>query len=72
SKNWEGIPLVSAAVIVNLIGATKTQTGLSINCVLDESDYKTGLEVTDEEFETVLALFSDFHGEWNYTICHHI
>ncbi|MDR1960099.1 MAG: hypothetical protein LBQ54_13825 [Planctomycetaceae bacterium] len=41
-KNWQGIPLISASVIVNLIGATKTEKGLSIRCVLDENEYKKG------------------------------
>jgi hypothetical protein len=37
SRNWRGIPLVSASIIVHLIGATKTEKGLSIACVLDEA-----------------------------------
>jgi hypothetical protein len=33
SKNWRGKPLISMAVIVNLIGSTKTKTGLKVTCV---------------------------------------
>jgi hypothetical protein len=69
TKNWQGIPLVSAAVIVKLIGATETTKGLSIRCVLDEATYEKGLVVTDEEFDSINILNHDFHGEWNYTIC---
>jgi len=69
SKNWQGIPLISVSVIVNLIGATKTEKGLSIRCVLDESTYKKGIEVTEEEFDSINIKKKDFHGEWNYTIC---
>ena len=69
SKNWQGIPLVSAAVIVNLIGATKTETGLSIRCVLDETIYERGIEVTPDEFNSIFIDEDVFHGEWNYTIC---
>jgi len=29
SKNWQGVPLVSTAVIVSLIGATRTKEGLA-------------------------------------------
>jgi hypothetical protein len=72
SKNWQGIPLISASVIVNLIGATKTEKGLSIRCVLDETAYEKGIEVTEEEFESIEIAKDDFHGEWNYTICKHI
>ena len=69
SKNWQGIPLISVSVIVNLIGATKTEKGLSIRCVLDESTYEKGIEVTEEEFDSINIKKKDFHGEWNYTIC---
>ena len=68
SKNWQGIPLISAAVIVNLIGATKTKKGLSITCVLDEGTYERGIEVTDDEFDSINIESETFHGEWNYSI----
>jgi hypothetical protein len=69
SKNWQGIPLVSVSVIVNLIGATTTEKGLSIKCVLDESTYSKGIEVTVDEFDSIRMIEDSFHGEWNYTIC---
>jgi len=69
SKNWQGIPLISAAVIINLIGATKTKKGLSIRCVLDEETYEKGIQVTPEEFDSINIKNDIFHGEWNYTIC---
>jgi hypothetical protein len=68
TKNRQGIPLVSAAVIVNLIGTTKTERGLSVRCVLDEGTYEKGRELSDEQFESINILKNDFHGEWNYTI----
>jgi len=34
SQNWRGKPLVSHQVIVQLIGATTTQTGLTVSCEL--------------------------------------
>jgi len=68
SKNWAGVPLVSAAVIVGLIGATRTVSGLCVRCVLDEGKYERGLEVSDEEFESINLVKDDFHGEWNYII----
>jgi hypothetical protein len=64
-----GTQVVSASVIVNLIGATEIAKGLSIRCVLDERTYEKGLVVTDEEFDSINILNHDFHGEWNYTIC---
>ena len=69
SKNWQGIPLESTSVIVNLIGSTTTTKGLSIRCVLDEKIYEKGIKVTDDEFSAISILSDSFHGDWNYTIC---
>jgi hypothetical protein len=68
TENWRGRPLISRAVVVNLIGNTKTKTGLRINAELDSNTYKTGLKVTDEELATINLKRCDFHGDWNYTI----
>jgi hypothetical protein len=72
SKNWRGIPLVSVAVIINLIGATTTERGLSIRCVLDEKTYETGIKVTEKEFNSIDIKNDKFHGEWNYTILNNV
>ena len=69
SKNWAGIPLISMSVIINLIGATKTDKGLSIRCVLDENHYDTGIAVSKEDFSKINTKSDKFHPEWNYTIC---
>ena len=69
SKNWQGIPLESISVIVNLIGSTSTLKGLSIRCVIDEKTYERGIEVSDDEFATICIINDVFHGDWNYTIC---
>jgi hypothetical protein len=68
TKNWRGKPLLSRAVVVNLIGNTKTKTGLHIEAELDTNGYETGIEVSDEELATVRIERDTFHGEWNYTI----
>jgi hypothetical protein len=68
TQNWRGRPLVSRAVIVNLIGHTTTGTGLEIEAELDTGTYKTGIKVTDEELAAVRITRDSFHGEWNYTI----
>src|SRR5262249_24919483 len=53
TKNWSGEPLISHAVIVNLIGSTKTETGLRIKAKLDRKSYPKGIKVTDEELAMV-------------------
>jgi len=68
TENWRGKPLVSRAVIVNLIGNTKTRAGLHIKAELDENDYPIGIKVTDEQLDAVRITRDAFHGEWNYTI----
>lgn len=68
TKNWSGTPLVSQAVIVNLIGNTKTEAGLRIKAGLDRKSYPTGIKIADEEFATINLKKDKFHGEWNYSI----
>jgi len=68
TQNWRGRPLTSRAVVVNLIGSTRTSTGLEIHSELDENEYPTGMKVTDEQLGGVRMKKNRFHGEWNYTI----
>ena len=49
SKNWRAKPLTSLLVIINLIGATTTTTGLTVKANLDEKIYLTGIKVTEQE-----------------------
>ena len=66
--NWRGKPLVSHQVIVQLIAATTTTTGLKVRCELDPNAYPAGIKVSDDEIEAVNLTRHDFHGEWNYTV----
>jgi hypothetical protein len=68
TMNWRGRPLISHDVIVNLIGATKTKSGLRVKARLDKRKYPTGTIVTDEAMEDLKIKRHKFHGEWNYTI----
>jgi hypothetical protein len=54
--------------VVSLIGATTTSAGLTVRCVLDESEYERGIKISDEEFGKINITNADFHGEWNYSI----
>jgi len=67
SKNWRGQPLVSHQVIISLIAATTTSTGLQVNARLDENDYPK-VEVTAAELAAVNLTRHSYHGEWNYSI----
>jgi hypothetical protein len=68
SMNWRAKPLVSYRVIVELISATTTDTGLTVRCELDTGRYPKGIAVTDQEMAEIAIHSADFHGEWNYTI----
>ncbi len=68
SMNWRGRALDSYETIVELIGSTRSTSGLTIRCELDEGTYKKGRKVTDAELDSVLIERWDFHGEWNYTV----
>ena len=69
TEHWRGRPLISHAVIVNLIAHTTTQTGLRIQAVLDTAAYPTGLTVTDDQMDALALEPAPFHGtDWNYTI----
>ncbi len=69
TENWRGRPLISHEVIVNLIGHTTTDTGLTIQAELDENTYPSGIKVSDEDLERVNLLPARFHGkDWNYAI----
>ncbi len=68
TQNWRGKPLVSYEVIVSLIAATKTRSGLAVRCELDDRTYPTGRKVTNAEFASVNLDRDEFHGEWNYRI----
>lgn len=68
SKNWRAKPLTSLLVIINLIGATTTTTGLIVKAKIDDKIYVTGVKVTEQEKQNLNIRRNDFHGEWNYII----
>ncbi len=68
TMNWRGRPLITHQVIVELISATTTSTGLRVHCVLDTGRYQPGIRYTPADVEALPLTRHDFHGEWNYTI----
>lgn len=67
SMNWRGRPLTSHEVVVDLISATTTKSGMSVRAERDEGSYPRGIKVTDTELNAVPRDDHNFHGEWNYT-----
>jgi hypothetical protein len=68
TENWRGRPLVDHETIVQLIGGTRTTTGLRVKAKLDRRTYPIGIKVSDAELQDVNLLEENFHGDWNYTI----
>ena len=68
TRNWQGVPLESHEVVVNLIGSTKTTKGLEVHAWLDESEYEKSKKISDQQLDEVIIKRNDFHGEWNYQI----
>jgi len=68
SQNWRGKPLTSLQVIVSLIAATTTATGLKVHSELDTASYPSGIKVSDKEIAQINLRRDKFHGDWNYEI----
>ncbi len=68
SQNWRGKPLISHELIINLIAATTTRSGLKVYARLDERPYPKKQVVTDKQLAAVNLKRHRFHPEWNYTI----
>jgi DDE family transposase len=65
--NWRGRPLTSHQIIVELIGATSTATGLTVYAELDTGTYPIGVKYTNKQVDALPITRHKFHGEWNYT-----
>ena len=68
SMNWRGRALTDMRTIVELIAATNTDTGLTVQAAHDPSWYKTGIKITNNQMEQLPLHPHNWHGEWNYTI----
>ncbi|HEY6273435.1 MAG TPA: ISAzo13 family transposase, partial [Terriglobales bacterium] len=63
-----GEPLVSYETVVNLIGSTRTKTGLRVKAKLDQKQYDTGKKISDDEMDRLNILYDKVNPQWNYTI----
>jgi hypothetical protein len=68
TQNWRGRPLESRLAVVELIGATQTKMGLTVQCVLDERTYEKGIKIRKAQMRTLAIEGDTFHPEWNYAI----
>jgi Rhodopirellula transposase DDE domain len=68
SLTWKGQPLINYETVVNLIGATKTKSGLQVKAVLDTNEYETGVKVTKSQMAELCVRRHKTHPDWNYTL----
>jgi hypothetical protein len=70
TNNWRGRPLTNHEVVVELIGATTSRTGLTVHAEADTSSYPRGVKISDVQIAAIAPqLKTDkYHGEWNYTV----
>ena len=71
TRNWQGVPLETLEVVINLIGSTRTAEGLEVHAWLDEKHYQKAKTVSDAQLSEVRIRRDSFHGEWNYQILPH-
>jgi len=68
TRNWQGVPLETLEIVVNLIGSTHTEQGLEVHAWLDEAHYQKSKKISDAQLSEVCLRRNTFHGEWNYNI----
>jgi len=68
SKNWQGKPLVDIQTAIDLIGSTRTNAGLAVICVRDDTEYQLAQKISDEEFERINITKIPPFDSWNYRI----
>jgi hypothetical protein len=68
SMNWRGRPLTDVRTVIELIAATTTTTGLTVQTTHDPNWYPKGVKISNTEFATIPLTPHEWHGEWNYTI----
>jgi len=62
--------LTSHQVVVDLIGATTTRTGLTVRAEADTNSYPKGIKISAGQMAAIAPQLkpNKFHGEWNYTV----
>jgi hypothetical protein len=68
SKHWQGKPLIDVKTAIDLIGSTRTETGLKVICVRDDTEYELAKKVSDEDFESIKIDQIAPFGCWNYCL----
>lgn len=68
SMNWRGKPLADIRTIIELISATTTQTGLTVQAAYDPTWHPKGEKISNTDFNALPLRPHHWHGEWNYDL----
>jgi len=68
SQTWAGLPLTNLDLLVAVIRATTTSTGLRVNATMLQGNFPKGLRVSEEEWATIRLHRHATCPNWNYAI----
>ncbi|MEN8128917.1 MAG: hypothetical protein ABFS45_01710 [Pseudomonadota bacterium] len=67
TRSLTGVILKSHEIVKELIGITKTKTGLRVKANIIDKVYETGRKYSEGFKETMRIVFDDVLPQWNYT-----
>lgn len=70
--NWRSRPLTDSRTIVELIAATPTTSGPTVQAAYDTEWHATGVKVSAEDFANIPLTPHTGRAKWNYTIAQSI
>ncbi len=68
SKNWKAAPLRTIEVAYKYIKTTTTETGLKVDSVIINKEYKKGIKTTKEDLNKLNITRNKVNPLWNYKI----
>jgi hypothetical protein len=68
TNNWQGKPFIDVQTAIDLIGSTRTTTGLEVICVHDDTEYELAKKVSNADFATINLMKIPPREAWNYHI----
>jgi Rhodopirellula transposase DDE domain len=68
SANWAGEPLVDYHTLLNFVRDTTSATGFICQAQLDETNYPTQIQVSDQQMAQLSLRYHKRLSLWNYTI----
>jgi hypothetical protein len=68
TKNWEATPLKNYETVLKYTKSTKTKTGLKVNAMLVDKQYKKGIKASEEDMKSLNIKYHEVNPSWNYTL----